>query len=412
MNNNMWQKYKLSEIGTIVGGATPSTKNDAYYGGDIPWLTPKDLSSFNERYIEKGERCITQEGLRSCSAKILPADSVLFSSRAPIGYVAIAKNDVATNQGFKSIVPNENTNSLFLYYLLVFNKEKIEAMGSGTTFKEVSGATMKNIEVCLPSLSEQERIAAILGSLDDKIELNNKINANLEAQAQALYKQWFVDFEFPDTDGNPYKSAGGKSIDSLLGAIPEGWRIGKFTDIVSILGGGTPKTTIDSYWGGEIPFFTPKDVGDACYVFDTEKYITTEGLNNCNSRLYPKNTIFITARGTVGKIALAGCNMAMNQSCYALVGKEGYNQLYVYNLTQQTISALKGKANGAVFDAITTRDFESENIIIPTLAVVADYNSVVESIYESIHLNVQENQRLVQLRDSLLPKLMNNEIKQ
>ena len=140
-----WKTYKLSEIGSIVGGATPSTTVDTYYNGDIPWLTPKDLSNFHERYIERGERNITKSGLNSCSAQLLPAGSVLFSSRAPIGYVTIAKNPIATNQGFKSIIPNpEKVDSLFLYYLLKYSKDNIEAMGSGTTFKEVSGATMKN----------------------------------------------------------------------------------------------------------------------------------------------------------------------------------------------------------------------------------------------------------------------------
>ena len=213
-----WKKYKLSEIGSVVGGATPSTTVDAYYNGDIPWLTPKDLSNFHERYIERGERNITKSGLNSCSAQLLPAGSVLFSSRAPIGYVAIAKNPIATNQGFKSIIPNpEKVDSLFLYYLLKYNKDNIEAMGSGTTFKEVSGATMKNIEVYLPEdLDEQRRIAGILGSLDDKIELNRRINANLEAQAQALFRSWFVDFE-PFRDG-PF-------VDSELGKIPASLKI-------------------------------------------------------------------------------------------------------------------------------------------------------------------------------------------
>ncbi|WP_300107178.1 restriction endonuclease subunit S [uncultured Alistipes sp.] len=223
-----WKTYKLSEIGSIVGGATPSTTVDTYYNGDIPWLTPKDLSNFHERYIERGERNITKSGLNSCSAQLLPAGSVLFSSRAPIGYVAIAKNPIATNQGFKSIIPNpEKVDSLFLYYLLKHNKDNIEAMGSGTTFKEVSGATMKNIEVYLPeSLEEQRQIAGILGSLDDKIELNRRINANLEAQAQALFRSWFVDFE-PFRDG-PF-------VDSQLGKIPNDFQIIKTGEIPMII---------------------------------------------------------------------------------------------------------------------------------------------------------------------------------
>ena len=185
MDNNMteWKECKISDIGTVVGGATPSTKNKKNYeNGDIPWITPKDLSTFYGRYIKCGERNITKEGFDSCSTRLLPKNSVLFSSRAPIGYVAIAENEMCTNQGFKSVIPNKNIDSLFLYYLLKFSKDKIESMGSGTTFKEISGNTMKNIKVCIPSdIKGQKKIAEILGNIDDKIEKNREINNNLAA---------------------------------------------------------------------------------------------------------------------------------------------------------------------------------------------------------------------------------------
>ena len=178
-----WVERKISDIGIVVGGATPSTKKlENYEDGNIAWITPKDLSTFSGRYIERGERNITEVGLKSCSTQLLPKNTVLFSSRAPIGYVAIAANEVCTNQGFKSVVPNENTDPLFLFYLLKYNKDKIEGMGSGTTFKEVSGNTMKNIVVNIPNdKSAQEKIANILGSIDDKIEKNEQINNNLAA---------------------------------------------------------------------------------------------------------------------------------------------------------------------------------------------------------------------------------------
>ena len=176
-----WKECTISDIGTVIGGATPSTKkSENYDGGQIPWITPKDLSIFSGRYISRGDRNITEVGLKSCSTQLLPAHSVLFSSRAPIGYVAIAQNEVCTNQGFKSVVPNENTDYLFLYYLLKYNKEIIEHMGSGTTFKEVSGNTMKGINVKVPvSIEEQRKIAGVLDALDRKIEDNEKINKNL-----------------------------------------------------------------------------------------------------------------------------------------------------------------------------------------------------------------------------------------
>ena len=179
-----WKEYKLGDIGTVVGGATPSTKEVSNYDGNIPWITPKDLANHNGRYISHGERMISQKGFDSCSCRMLPEGSILFSSRAPIGYVAIANNELCTNQGFKSVIPNDSiVDSLFLYYLLVYYRPVIENMGSGTTFKEVSGSVMKNLAVNMPELDEQKRIAAILSSLDDKIELNHRINDNLTQAA-------------------------------------------------------------------------------------------------------------------------------------------------------------------------------------------------------------------------------------
>lgn len=177
-----WIYCTIDELGDVIGGATPSTKNENYWSGNISWITPKDLSRFSGRYISRGERNITMAGLTSCSSKLIPRNSILFSSRAPIGYVGIAANDLCTNQGFKSIVPNANTDSLFLYYLLKYNTERIESLGSGTTFKEVSGSTMKGVVVFIPKKKDvQISIGRILSSIDEKIELNQRINDNLAA---------------------------------------------------------------------------------------------------------------------------------------------------------------------------------------------------------------------------------------
>ena len=181
-----------------------------------------------------------------------------------------------------------------------------------------------------------------------------------------------------------------------------------FTEIIQILGGGTPKTGESSYWNGNVPFFTPKDVGSP-YTLSTEKTITEGGLAHCNSRLYPVNTVFVTARGTVGKVGLPGVPMAMNQSCYALVGKETH-QLLVYFYTLKAVDRLKHKASGAVFDAITTRDFESEIIMKLSDEDAQGFLDVAEPIYQAVLSNSIENLRLAALRDSLLPKLMSGEI--
>lgn len=178
-----WKECVIGDLGHVVGGATPSTKdNENYVNGDISWITPKDLSLLHGRYISRGERNITLKGLQSCSAQLMPAHSVLFSSRAPIGYVAIASNELCTNQGFKSIVPNGNTDYMFLYYLLKYYKNIIEGYGNGTTFREVSGSTMRGIKVKVPAEKEEQiRIGRLLSAIDDKIEANEAINDNLAA---------------------------------------------------------------------------------------------------------------------------------------------------------------------------------------------------------------------------------------
>lgn len=178
-----WKTCTIGNLGDVIGGATPSTKNAKNYeGGTISWITPKDLSCLSGRFISHGERNITTQGMKSCSTQLMPAHTVLFSSRAPIGYIAIAEKDVCTNQGFKSVVPKKDTDYMFLYYLLKYNKDKIENLGSGTTFKEVSGSTMRGIQVFVPkTIEEQRRIATVLSTLDDKIEKNLEINKNLAA---------------------------------------------------------------------------------------------------------------------------------------------------------------------------------------------------------------------------------------
>ncbi|MCC4351403.1 restriction endonuclease subunit S [Limosilactobacillus reuteri] len=174
-------KFRLSEIGKVVGGGTPSTKHPEYYTElGIPWLTPKDLSGYNKMFIAKGSRSITHEGLAKSSAKLLPANSILVSSRAPIGYVAIAKNTIATNQGFKSIIPNEKlVIPEYLYFVMKTSKQDLEQIASGSTFKEISTKVMSNFEVDIPSLDEQKKILRYLLPITRKIEKNSKINDNL-----------------------------------------------------------------------------------------------------------------------------------------------------------------------------------------------------------------------------------------
>ena len=382
----MWKTYKLSEIGTVVGGATPSTSVSSYYGGDIPWLTPKDLSNFQDRYIEKGERNITQEGLDSCSAQLLPANTVLFSSRAPIGYVAIAKNPIATNQGFKSIIPNEKVDSLFLYYILKYNKDRIEAMGSGTTFKEVSGAVMKNVEISLPGLEEQRRIAGILGAIDDKIENNRRINENLEQQAQALYKQWFVDNRSDD------------------------WKEIKLSDILeihkkTITPSQTPNTIFEHYSlpafdDGRNPTYESGDkIKSSKFVIEDDMFLFSK-LNPRIKRLWLPYIQTENAICSTEFVAYKPKDISMLAFCYSVVDSVEFYD-FVLSLTNGSTGSHQR------FHPIDTLEY---SLKVPHMEVIKEFNAIVSHMYEQISKNIIENRNLATLRDTLLPKMMNGEL--
>lgn len=396
-----WKEYKLKDVTTILGDGLHGTPNYDE-NGSIFFINGNNLIDGKIEIRNSTKRVSENEANKY--RKNLNSRTILVSINGTIGNVAKYRGEaciLGKSACYFNVAEDFDLN--FIYYVVASKqfKNAITHLATGTTIKNVSLETMRNYSFIAPSIYEQKRIANILSSLDDKIELNRRINENLEQQAQALFKSWFVDFE-------PFK--GGKFVDSELGMIPEEWRVGYYTELVDIKGGGTPKTNIKEYWNGDIPFFSPKDVDSNCFVLDTEKHITAMGLDNCNSNLFPSKTVFITARGTVGKIVMAGTEMAMNQTNYALLGKHNVSQYYVYLITLQLVTRLLKKANGAVFNAITTRDFTNERIVIPFNSIIKSFSSIVEPLYENILLNEFQIKRLSQLRDTLLPRLMSGEL--
>ena len=383
-----WIECKISDIGTVVGGATPSTKKpENYENGTIAWITPKDLSTFTGRYIQSGERNITEVGLKSCSTQLLPKDTVLFSSRAPIGYVAIAANEVCTNQGFKSVVPNENTDPLFLYYLLKYNKDKIEGMGSGTTFKEVSGNTMKNIVVSVPTDKKvQERIASVLGTIDDKIEENERINNNLEQQAQAIFDRFY---------------------DSISG------KICALSEVIDIRDGthDSPKTTDDGY-----SLVTSKHLLPFGVDISSANIISKTDYDKINERS-KVNTgdILISMIGTVGLISYvidSPVEFAIKNVGLFKTSQSPSLDLYIlyYLKNNSTKHHIEKCLAGSTQKYISLGELRKLPIVIPPQKELGIYNSVIRPIVSKIALLVQENKRLANIRDTLLPKLMSGEL--
>ncbi|SMF41843.1 restriction endonuclease subunit S [Paenibacillus barengoltzii] len=410
-----WNKVTIGEVVESVidnRGKTPPLTESGYELIEINAIVGKN------RYpnYEKVSKFVSEDTYRTWFRKGHPQkDDLLISTVGSIGEVCLMERDrgcIAQNvialRFHKKIA-----NSMFFYYFFSWEetKTRLKTLDIGSVQPSLKVPHLLSTNLLMPPIEEQANIAAILSSLDDKLELNNAINKNLEEMAQALFKRWFVDFEFPNENGEPYKSNGGEFEESELGLIPKGWKVGRATDIFDVQSGGTPKTSTSEYWNGEIPFFTPKDCSNSLYVIETEKTITEDGLNNCNSKLYKTDTVFITARGTVGKVALAGRDMAMNQSCYALVAKSGYTQKYVFHLTQQLVNVLRKNASGAVFDAITVSTFQNLKTTLPDIELVRHFDGLVNGLYSLLLEKANETQTLQQLRDTLLPKLMSGEIR-
>lgn len=399
-----WKEVRLGDVCNIITGFPFPGKKYSKEGirvvrgdnvtiGNLRWDTEKD-KRWNEPFdkteyysLQANDIVIGMDGSRvgKNKARIKEEDLPLLLAQR----VACVRH-------------NELAEQDYLYYN-IFSKKFIDYVNSihtGSAIPHISQKQIEDYKILLPNLETQRRIATILSSLDRKIELNNKINADLEEMAQAIFKNWFVDFE-------PFKD--GKFVDSELGMIPEGWKVGRLTDVIKLMPGGTPKTSEPLYWdNGTIPFFSPKDV-NGVYCFATEKHITEAGLNKCSSNLYPKDTIFITCRGTVGKVCLVACDMAMNQSNYAIKAIDGYSQYYVFFLVKSVVERLIKKSNGAVFSAIISKDFDEE-ILIPSQNAVEDFTNVIDGFFRRIFTIGTENSRLSLLRDTLLPRLMSGEL--
>ena len=331
-----WKEVRLGDVCEIKGGKRlPKGVNLITQKNSHPYIRVRDLGKSKTIELNSSYEYVDEITQKQIQRYITQKGDILISIVGTIGLIAIVGGSLDganLTENCVKLVKLDKIDTEYLYYYLKspFGQQNISR---GTVGAVQAKLPIKNIQdfsiICPELISDQHRIASILSSLDRKIELNNKINADLEEMAQAIFKNWFVDFE-------PFKD--GKFVDSELGMIPEGWKIGTLTDVIKLMPGGTPKTSEPLYWdNGTIPFFSPKDV-NGVYCFTTEKHITETGLNKCSSNLYPKDTIFITCRGTVGKVCLAACDMAMNQSNYAIKAIDGYSQCYVFFwLTSKTL---------------------------------------------------------------------------
>jgi type I restriction enzyme, S subunit len=373
-----WRKMMLGELTINFDGKRLPVKESERKPGLYPYYGASGIVDHVDKYIFDGDYLLIAEDGEN-----------LRTQKTPIAFLARGKFWV--NNHAHIVTGNSQAETRFLMYAL--NNANISGYLTGSTMPKLTQGNMNRIQILAPSLSEQRAISAVLGSLDDKIELNRRMNETLDALAQSLFKSWFVD--------------------ATQSTLPKGWREVPFTETVEIIGGGTPKTSVAEYWGGDIPWFSVVDSphGSDLFVIDSEKKITQAGIENSSTRVLPVGTTIITARGTVGKIALVGVPMAMNQSCYGLRGKADKKGFHTYFVTRALVSQLQQHAHGSVFDTITRDTLAGMQVALPPAAVVEQFEEKVSPLMERIRNNLHESRTLAALRDALLPKLLSGELR-
>jgi type I restriction enzyme S subunit len=401
---SQWRKQTIADIAApsknaLVGGPFGSNLvSRDYTPSGVPVIRGQNMGF--GRWVSGEFVFISEDKAEDLSANIARPGDLVFTQRGTLGQVAIvppASFDryIISQSQMKLTVDPAKADTKFLFYFFTSEEQQdyIRRNAIQTGVPHTNLGHLRTTPLLLPPLPEQRAIAAVLGALDDKIELNRRMNETLEALAQSLFKSWFVD--------------------ATQSALPKGWREVPFTDTVEILGGGTPKTSVAEYWDGDIPWFSvvdsPQD--SDLFVIDTEKKITKAGVENSSTQVLPVGTTIITARGTVGKIALVGVPMAMNQSCYGLRGKAGKKGFHTYFVTRALVSQLQQHAHGSVFDTITRDTLAGVQVALPPAAVVEQFEERVSPLMERIRNNLHESRTLTALRDALLPKLLSGELR-
>ena len=443
MGNN-WPTYPLEKCMEAIIDYRGKTPNKTSSG--VPLITAKIVKGGRilpvQEYIAESEydtwmrRGHPQKG------------DILITTEAPLGEVAqldgrkvALAQRLITLRGKKGFLDNT-----FLKYLLQSHEvqHQIDGRASGTTVSGIKQSELRKVLLPIPDFPEQRAIAHILGSLDDKIELNRQMNETLEAMAQALFKSWFIDFD-PVIDnalaaGNPIpeelqsRAALRESLgdtrkplsDDLcnlfpsefefteeMGWIPKGWEVRTLDDLVDLIGGGTPKTSVAAYWNGNIPWFSVVDAPNSSDVFvvDTEKHVTQLGVDKSSTKILPVGTTIVSARGTVGKCALVGEPMAMNQSCYGVTGKAGISDSFVYYIVREKVADLQRSGHGSVFNTITRDTFKTIRVAFAGPTLTQKLEDRIKPSFDRILANCFHSDDLSSLRDLLLPKLLSGEIR-
>ena len=418
-----WKEYKLGEIcSKVTSGGTPNTRKEEYYDGSIPWVRTQEIN-FNRLYDT--EIKITEEGLSNSSAKWIPENSVIIAMYgATAGKVAVNKIPVTTNQACCNlIIDKEKADYRFIYYNILSRFSSIANMAIGGAQQNLNAGMIKELAINLPDLPTQTAIAEILSSLDDKIELNNKINQELENLAQTLFKQWFIDFEFPNENGEPYKSSGGEIIDSELGEIPKGWEVCKVSELSPKLETGKrPKGGVKGIESGMPSVGAESIKGVGYFDFSKTKYVPFEYAESMKRGLVDGYELLIYKDGGKPGTFLPHFGMfgesypfekfVINEHVFLLdFHNKEYNCFAYFFFDSCYVRPILEYSGGkAAIPGINQGDINNLSIFHPKNPLVEKFQEVAHSCISTILINCKENTYLTNLRDTLLPKLISGEL--
>ena len=428
-----WSTVALDDVANLSGGFAFKSSQYTEEGRFV--LRTVNIDE-NYSITRENANYISEDDAKNFERFSLREHDTLFvmvaATLGKIGYVRQRDLPALLNQNMWVIrAKRGKIDPIFLHYLFrEISKIPLSWVG-GSARSFLRRDDVRNLEFQLPTEAEQAQVGRLLKALDDKIELNRRMNETLEAMARAVFRDWFVDF-----GPTRRKAAGETDPAAILGGLvpdptqaptlatlfpdsfganglPEGWEERPFVGFLDIIGGGTPKTKVPEYWGGEVPWFSVVDTPPkgGVFVSNTEKTITERGVAESSVRMIDAGTTIISARGTVGNIAMAARPMTFNQSCYALRAVEPVGDIFVYLATERMVERLKAMAHGSVFSTITRATFESLNFAWAGEDVFAAFEGLIEPMFELIKANGQENKTLAATRDLLLPKLMSGDLR-
>ncbi|MEF1309060.1 restriction endonuclease subunit S [Vibrio mytili] len=397
------QGYKMVNMGELF--STPIINELEM--DRVPLTDKEKVSLLEAGDLLFARQSLVREGAGQCSIFWDDAEEVCFESHI-----------------IRCRIDRQKADPLFLFYYFQskLGKSNVDCyVEQGAGAAGIRGTDLLKVLVPDIDVEHQRKVAKALYQLDRKIKNNFLVNQTLEQMAQAIFKSWFVDFDPVKAKMNGEQPDGmdavtaslfpEKLVESELGLIPEGWKVSSLSELIKLTGGGTPKRSEETYWNGDIPWFSVKDVpsGSNVFVVDTDEKITELGLNKSSTKLLPKGTTIITARGTVGKLALVGTDMCMNQSCYGIRGKEIGDYYNYFNL-KEAVSTLQRNTHGAVFDTITTKTFDTYSLAFGGVELADRFEDLIAPLLQKIESNVRQNIELSALRDTLLPKLLSGEV--